>query len=123
MVLDLIGHSTRDLQVVRLGRDPIDMFDPKVDRFFRQLAGDRIPQRLDLRAVRLLGCATASRPSGQRTMVRLARVLGVRVFGTTKMLMRCHYTERGFNPLFERACLVEARVPVPLRSRRESSDR
>ena len=107
-VLDLIGHSTRDLRVVRLGRDAIDMFDPRVDRFFRRLAADRVPERLGLVAVRLLGCATATLPSGQRTMIRLARVLGVRVLGTTKVLFRSHYTSNGFNPLFERTCLVDA---------------
>lgn len=106
--LDLLGHSTRDLRVVRLGRDLIDMFDPAVERFFRRLAADRIPQRLDIIALRLLGCATATRPSGQRTMIRLARVLGIPVYGTTKPIMKSHFTLEGFDPTFEPTCLVEA---------------
>ena len=107
-VLDLLGHSTRDLRAVRLGRDVIDVLDPAVDRFFHQLAADRIPARLNLVALRLLGCATATRPAGQRTLLRLARVLGIPVFGTTKPLMKSHFTRDGFDPTFERACLVDA---------------
>lgn len=106
--LDLLGHATRDLRVVRLGREPIDMFHPGVDRFFRQLAADRLLAQLNIRALRLLGCATATTPAGQRTMQRLARLLGMPVYGTTKPLMKSHFTTTGFHPAFERTCLVEA---------------
>ena len=107
-VLDLLGHSTRDLRAVRLGRDVIDMLDPAVDRFFRQLAAERIAARLNVVALRLLGCETATRAAGQRTIVWLARLLGIPVYGTTKPLMKAHFTRAGFDPVFERACLVEA---------------
>ena len=105
--LDLLGHSTRDLRVVRFGRDVIDMFDREIERFFRRLAADRLLPRLDVQALRLLGCATATTPGGQRTMQRLARVLGMPVYGTTKPLMKSHFTTTGFHPAFERSCLIE----------------
>ncbi|MGE5285764.1 MAG: hypothetical protein ACM3ML_00880 [Micromonosporaceae bacterium] len=37
--LDLIGHSTREHHLLRLGRTPINMLDPCVARFFCELAG------------------------------------------------------------------------------------
>ncbi|MBV8760395.1 MAG: hypothetical protein JO257_24095 [Deltaproteobacteria bacterium] len=107
-MLDLLGHATRDLRVVRLGREAIDMFDPKVAQFFVRLAADRVLPRLGIRALRLLGCATATTAAGQRTMQRLARVLGMPVYGTTKPLMKSHFATTGFHPAFERSCLVEA---------------
>jgi hypothetical protein len=45
IVLDLIGHSTRDHHLLRLGDDPIDTLDPAVARFFRAPASDRLPAR------------------------------------------------------------------------------
>ena len=59
VTLDLIGHSTRDHHLLRLGDTPIDMLDPAVAGFFRELAASGLPARLQIVAVRLLGCATA----------------------------------------------------------------
>ena len=40
--LDLIGHSTRGHRLLRLGQIPIDMLDPQVSAFFRELAKARL---------------------------------------------------------------------------------
>ena len=107
MTLDLIGHSTRDHHLLRLGDDRIDMLDPVVARFFRSLAAEHLLSRLGVVAVRLLGCETAVSPSGKRTLRLLARTLRVPVFGAIKPLMKSHYDKLGFNPAFAQI-LVEA---------------
>ena len=107
ITLDLIGHSTRDHHLLRLGDDRIDMLDPVVARFFRSIADDHLLSRLDVTAVRLLGCETAVSASGQRTLRLLRRTLGVPVFGAIRPLMKSHHDELGFNPAFAHI-LVEA---------------
>jgi hypothetical protein len=39
-------------------------------------------------------------------MSRLARTLGVPVFGTTKTLIKSHFDRHGFNPAFEHILLA-----------------
>jgi hypothetical protein len=98
--LDLIGHSTREHHLLRLGDTPIDMLDPRVGRFFRELAESRLPAQLRIAAVRLLGCETAVTESGRRTLRMLAQTLGIPVFGTTVPLLKSHSNADGFNPAF-----------------------
>jgi hypothetical protein len=105
--LDLIGHSTRDHHLLRLGDEAVDMLNPFAARFFRTLAADCLLPRLGVTAVRLLGCETAVSPGGQRTLRLLARTLRLPVFGTNRTLMKSHYDEHGFNPAFAHV-LVEA---------------
>ena len=107
LTLDLIGHSTRDHHLLRLGDTAIDMLDPAVARFFATLAEERLLPRLGIATVRLLGCETAVAPAGQRTLRLLARTLRLPVFGTVRSLMKSHYNRQGFDPAFERV-LVEA---------------
>src|SRR5262245_31897597 len=109
LTIDLIGHSTREHHLLRLGDTAIDMLDPVVARFFQSVASDHLLKRLGVAALRLLGCETAVTPSGRRTMRLLASTLGVPVFGATKRLMKSHYDKLGFNPVFAHI-LVEAGV-------------
>jgi hypothetical protein len=116
--LDLIAHSTRGHHFLRIG-DAIDMLDPVVDAFFRSVAADRLLPRLNVIGLRLLGCETAVGPCGQRTMQLLARVLGVPVFGTSKPLLKSHFDEDGFSPVFARCLLEASHLPTrPWLSRR-----
>jgi hypothetical protein len=105
--LDLIGHSTRDHHLLRLGNTPIDMLDPYVAGFFRALAQAHLLQRLHIVAVRLLGCETAVTDSGQRTLRMLAQTLCLPVLGTQKPLLKSHSNVGGFDPEFA-GILVEA---------------
>src|SRR5882757_4293945 len=73
--LDLIGHSTREHHLLRLGDTPVDMLDPGVAGFFRTLAQSDLLARLQIVAVRLLGCETAVTESGQRTIRMLSHTL------------------------------------------------
>jgi hypothetical protein len=107
VTLDLIGHSTRDHHLLRLGDTPIDMLDRRVARFFQSLTSDQLLQRLEVVAVRLLGCETAVSTGGRRTLRLLASTLRMPVFGATKPLGKSHYDELGFNPAFAHV-LVEA---------------
>jgi hypothetical protein len=91
--LDLIGHSTRDHHLLRLGNTPIDMLDRQVARFFRDLADEGLLARLHIGAVRLLGCQTAVTDAGQRT-------LRLPVFGTLTPLLKSHSNAGGFDPAF-----------------------
>jgi hypothetical protein len=116
VTLDLIGHSTRDHHLLRLGQTPIDMLDPQVARFFRELATTRWLERLEVVAVRLLGCETVATDSGRRTLRLLSRTLRLPVFGTTKPVGKNHYNERGFDPEFARI-LVEAAATTRTGSR------
>jgi hypothetical protein len=50
------------------------MLDPVVARFFRSLADEHRLSRLEVVAVRLLGCETAVSPCGKRTLRLLAQV-------------------------------------------------
>jgi hypothetical protein len=105
--LDLLGHSTREHHLLRLGDTPIDMLNPRVARFFRALADAQLLERLGIVAVRLLGCETAVTDSGQRTLCMLARTLRLPVFGTLVPLLRSHSNADGFNPAYAHL-LVEA---------------
>jgi hypothetical protein len=105
--LDLIGHSTREHHLLRLGQTPIDMLDRDVARFFRTMAEDRLLPRLRITAVRLLGCETAVTESGQRTLRMLAHTLRLPVYGSLKPLLKSHSAADGFDPAFSRI-LVEA---------------
>ena len=46
--LDLMGHSTRDHHLFRLGDDRIDILDTRVDRSFRSIAEDRLLSQLEV---------------------------------------------------------------------------
>jgi hypothetical protein len=105
--LDLIGHSTRGHHLLRLGKTPIDMLDPAVSRFFLAVAAERLLPRLQIAAVRLLGCETAVTESGQRTLRMLAYTLRLPVYGTLKPLMKTHSGAGGFDPAFTHI-LIEA---------------
>lgn len=98
--LDLIGHSTREHHLLRLGTTPIDMLQPQVARFFRTLAETRLLARLEIVAVRLLGCETAVTDSARRTLRLLAHTLRMPVYGTVKPLLKSHSNADGFNPQF-----------------------
>ncbi|HEV7653222.1 MAG TPA: hypothetical protein VGP36_00585, partial [Mycobacteriales bacterium] len=105
--LDLIGHSTRDHHLLRLGATPIDMLDRQVARFFSALAEDQLLPRQQIVAVRLLGCETAVTDGGQRTLRMLAHTLNLPVYGTSVRLLKSHSNADGFNPAFSHI-LVEA---------------
>jgi len=106
-MLDLLGHSTREHHLLRLGDTPINMLDPNVARFFQALARDGLLPRLQIVALRLLGCQTAVTDAGQRTLRMLSRTLGLPVFGSVKPLLKSHSNANGFNSAFTHI-LIEA---------------
>jgi hypothetical protein len=105
--LDLIGHSTRGHHLLRLASTPIDMLDPAVARFFLAVAGEHLLPRLQISAVRLLGCETAVTEAGQRTLRMLRQTLRLPVYGTVKPIYKSHSNAAGFDPAFTHI-LVEA---------------
>ena len=107
VAIDLVGHSTRDHQLLRLGSSVVDALDLTVLRFFERIARSGVLRNIGAACLRLLGCETAMSPSGQRTMRILTSVLGIRVYGSRKRLSRMHHTELGFDPRFQHV-LVEA---------------
>jgi hypothetical protein len=98
--LDLIAHSTRGHQFLRLGESVLDMGRPQVRKLFRALAADSVLARLNVGAVRLLACGSAMRRSGLRTMALLSHALRLPVFGTTKPILKHHFDADGFDPAF-----------------------
>ncbi len=117
VTVDLLGHSTRDHKLLRLGGTIIDALDPLIRRFFEEVERSQVLRAMNAVSVRLLGCETGVSPSGQRTLRMLADILGVPVVGSRKRLSKTHHTVQGFNPLFEHVLVVAA----PSRSRSRSS--
>src|SRR5215471_721504 len=107
IILDLMGHSTRDHHLLRLGNSVVDMLNPAVARFFKAIAEDGLLSRLEVTAVRLMGCETAAAPAGQRTLRMLSNTLRLPVFGSIKPIGKSYYDALGFNPAFN-GVLVEA---------------
>lgn len=110
--LDLMGHSTRDMHLLRFGKTVVDMADVRIATFFDTLRREHLG-RLRIEAVRLLGCETAVTIVGQRTMRALARTLGVRVLGSRKPLYKTHYAPDGFCPAFQTALIEATELPNP----------
>jgi hypothetical protein len=104
--IDLIGHSTRDHHLLRVGATVIDTLDLGVRRFFEQLARTGLLGAVNAASLRLLGCETAVSPSGQRTLRTLAAVLQLPVHGTRKRLFKSYYSAQGLQPQF-RSVLFE----------------
>ena len=104
--IDLIGHSTRTHQLLRIGVTAIDTLDLGIRRFFEQLARTGLLGVVNAASLRLLGCETAVSPSGQRTLRTLAAILQLPVYGTRKRLLQSHYSAQGFQPQF-RSILFE----------------
>lgn len=113
LAIDLIGHSTRDHQLLRLGGTVIDALDLGVLRTFEAIARTGILGELRAVCLRLLGCETARSPSGQRTMRILRSVLGVPVLGSRRRLSRMHHGALGFDPRFQRVLVKAARRDAP----------
>ncbi len=116
LAIDLVGHSTRDHQLLRLGASTIDALDGTVLRFFERIAGSGILSDVNAVCLRLLGCETAMSPSGQRTMRLLASALRLPVYGTRKRLSRMHHTEIGFDPRFQHVLVEAVQRRTPWRS-------
>jgi hypothetical protein len=122
VTLDLIGHSTRGHRLLRLGQTAIDMLDPHVAGFFLALAQAQLLPRLQVTAVRLLGCETAVTEAGQRTLRMLSQTLRLPVLGTSKPLLKSHSNSVGFDPVFAHI-LVEASALTPPATRRAGQPR
>jgi hypothetical protein len=88
------------------------MLDPQVSAFFRGLAQAGLLPRLQVAAVRLLGCETAVTDAGQRTLRMLSQTLRLPVFGTRKPLLKSHSNSAGFDPAFAHL-LTEAPATHP----------
>ena len=87
--------------------------DPQVASFFGALAQAALLPRLQVTAVRLLGCETAVTDAGQRTLRMLSQTLRLPVFGTRKPLLKSHCTSAGFDPAFAHILTVSRPPGTP----------
>ena len=94
--LDLIGHSVPGSSLLRLGDWVIDVAQPSVVAFWRELADHRVLERIGVEAVRLLGCDTANTDRARWTIIALSDLLGIEVFGSRGLLHSAHYERTGF---------------------------
>jgi hypothetical protein len=94
--LDLIGHSTADSSLLKLGDWVIDAANAAVTAFFHELADLDVLPRLGVYAVRLLGCQTAETEHGRATMCALSDIIELEVYGTTDLIFASHYDRHGF---------------------------
>lgn len=106
--LDLIGHSTRGHHYLRLGRDALDLLDPRIVALVTALRRSGALDAVGARQLRLLGCSTAVGPAARAALARLASLTGRAVSGTTTALLAAHYDAAGFRDEFARL-LVEVR--------------
>ena len=113
LAIDLIGHSTHDHRLLRLGATVIDALDLRVLRTFEAIARSGLVGELRTTCLRLLGCETARSPSGQRTMRILRTVVGVPVLGSRTRLSRMHHGALGFDPRFRHVLVEAARRDAP----------
>jgi hypothetical protein len=117
MTVDLLGHSTRDHKLLRLGATVIDALDPLVLRVFQEIERSRVLPAMNAVSVRLLGCETAVSASGRRTLRLLAEALGLPVYGSRKRLSSTHHTDQGLSALFDHLLIETA--PARERVRRQ----
>jgi hypothetical protein len=110
--LDLIGHSSALAgDQLRLGATLITATDPEVMRFF---AGVQDRMWLGgIRAVRLLGCQTATTAAAQDTIIALARTLRMPVFGSIVALSQLNYGDGGLQPKYEVYLRDQDALPTP----------
>lgn len=101
VTVDLLGHSTRDHQLLRMGGVVLDALELRIRRYFEEIERSQVLDALHAVSLRLLGCETAVSPSGQRTLRMLADILGLPVVGTLVRLGRTHHAEECFNPRFD----------------------
>ena len=107
LTCDLLGHTTADHHLLRLGRTAIDMLDPVVARFFGTLAATGLLPALGIAAVRLLGRETAVTEAGHRTMRMLSSTLRLPVYGTLVPMLDDPWGQGAIEGAFGRL-LIEA---------------
>jgi hypothetical protein len=94
--LDLIGPST-GTGLLQLGSSVIDASVPTVLEIFEWIGREQLLRALGVRELRMIGCRTAIEPAAHETMRRLAALVGVPVSGTTTLIYRDHFRDRGLD--------------------------
>ena len=83
--VNIVGFTNQD-KLLTLGTWIIDGASRKTRSLFRELAEQRILERLGTQQVRLFGCHTASTPRGRKTLAALSEILDLEVSGTTELV-------------------------------------
>lgn len=94
--LDLIGHSSIDRTLLRLGDWILDPRHHATTAFFRGLADNDVFTRLGTSSLRLFGCETASTPDGRALLRVLAEATGLDVYAAREMLTAADFEASGF---------------------------
>lgn len=110
--LDLIGHAAEDDRLLRLGDLVIDGRDPDVICLFHDLRHRGRLARLHVGAVRLLGCCTAITSAGRATVLALADVLGLPVYGTNQRVHSLHFGPVGLKPRYRHLLVSDRELRV-----------
>ncbi|HET9986977.1 MAG TPA: hypothetical protein VFQ65_00615 [Kofleriaceae bacterium] len=94
-VLDLVGMTGHDKLLTFHGR-ALDTRIGRVRANYRELAEQGVLARLDVVAVRLVGCMSAVGEPARRTIAQLAEIMDVEVSGTTELVTVDDLTATGF---------------------------
>lgn len=94
-VLDLVGMTGHDKLLTFHGR-PLDTRIGRVRASARGLVDQGVIARLDVVAVRLVGCMSAVGEPARRTIAQLAEILDVEVTGTTELVTVDDFDAAGF---------------------------
>jgi hypothetical protein len=107
--VDLISHSTTEDKLLIIGDDLVDSRRLKVRAAFQRLSP--LLQRVGVGAVRLLGCGTATRPAGRKTIRDLAAILQpIIVYGTVDLLLPRAFDRSGLRPRAHRVLIASCDV-------------
>src|SRR6185503_15621691 len=97
--LDLIGHSRSRDRFLKLGELVLSARVAKVE--FSRLASSGILKELNIKAIRLLGCRTASTPRGRHVARVIHKHTGLKVYAARADLFGVHYNRAGLHPQAE----------------------
>lgn len=108
VTLDLIAHAAGAERLLRLGDLLVDGRDEETRGVFRALrdAG----ALAHVAALRLLGCETATTRAGRETVVALAELLGMPVFGTRELVHAIHFGPQGFRERYRHVLVSDAEI-------------
>lgn len=94
--LDLIGHSRTNDHVLKLGE--LTLTSGVARAQFTELRDRGVLDVLEIKAIRLLGCRTASHPRGEQVVRAIVEATELTVYATRGDLFAVHYGRNGLRP-------------------------
>lgn len=104
--LDLIAHTRGPERLLRLGDFVVDGRTVETLNVFQTLQDEGA--FVHVTDMRLIGCETASSAAGRATILALADLLGMPVFGTQQPVHAVHFGREGFRNRYRYLLISDA---------------